>query len=186
MKRLTFLTTRALFAVIFAMAFFSGSADAEIITVRVEGTVSTADTFLDINIGDTMVGYCVYDTSADDLEPSTYKGTYAVNSLTMDIGDYSFANGAADPGLFEVWRTDLTYLASAEGGAVRNGSTTIHNDVDIKLIDLCNASSSGPNDSLPLSFPEVSFFNWRNEFSVSFFANDNNSVSALHLKKWKK
>lgn len=73
---------------------------------------------------------------------------------------------------------DITYLAYCDT-ALFNGDFFIDglNSFDqiswntryFKLIDLCNSNPTG-TDEFPLSFPEISFFNYRNDFDVNFYS----------------
>ena len=78
-----------------------------------------------------------------------------------------------DPAFFEVWKTDITYLAKSSHGILnQNGALQPYDDIEIVLLDLCNASASGPDDALPISFPDISFFTYRNSFDASYSGPD--------------
>lgn len=146
----------------------------EPVTVMIWGTVNSVETqggFTFDGLGDVMTGYCTYDTDAPDLDSSSHHGAYPLTSLSMTIGDYTFFHNLSSPdaALFEVWKTDITYWAGSEHGVLSiNGVPQPYNDIAIELIYLCNASSNGPDDALPVSFPDISFFTWRNDFHVAY------------------
>ncbi len=150
----------------------TASAWGEPITVQVAGVVNSIDFPTDsVQVGSSMVGFCSYDTETPDEDPSDYRGTYALNHLSMAIGDYTFTHNSASaqPALFDVWKTDMTYRAqSLYGIATESGLPLSFYKIHIKLIDLCNASVGGPDDLLPVTFPDISFFTWRNKFEVTF------------------
>jgi len=154
-----------------------GSASAAIVTVEVTGIVdsfSTSGGFsLDdsVSVGSVMTGFCIYDTNTPDEDPSGYTGVYPIISLSMTIGNYIFEHNSisSEPALFEVGIADIGYWARSSNGIVSlNGVPQAYNNIYIELLDLCNYSSFGSHDALPVSFPDISFFNHTNEFEVSF------------------
>ncbi len=109
--------------------------------------------------------------TADDQDASESYGKYSIPSLLMTIGNYDFIESPVTPNrsIFEVWKTDLTYIVSTTDGMASFDDTLLgHDDGDIMLFDLSNYSSNGPNDDLPTSFPDISFFEDRKQFEVSF------------------
>ena len=150
----------------------AASAWGEPIIVQVTGVVNSVDFPNDsIQVGSSMVGFCSYDTETPDEDSSDYRGTYALNHLAMAIGDYTFSRNSAssEPALFDVWKTDMAYRAQCFYGiATESGLPLSFYHVNIKLLDLCNASVGGPDDLLPVTFPDISFFTWRNKFEVTF------------------
>jgi len=154
-----------------------GSASAAIVTVEVTGivdSVSTSGGFsLDdsVSVGSVMTGFCTYDTNTPDEDPSQYTGVYPIISLSMTIGNYIFEHNpmSSESALFEVWTADISYWARSSDGIMSlNGIPQPYNNIYIELINLCNASSMGLHDALPISFQDISFFSHTNEFEVSF------------------
>ncbi len=150
--------------VIAATAFAQG----DLIMVGVEGVVQRSN-LEGISVGGMMTGHLVYDTARPDTAPEAYRGTYELEALVMTVGDYRFEHrpGAAEKAWFSVWATDVTYLAeTGRGIMLRDGQSIGEPTLSLKMIDLCNASSSG-TDAFPVSFPDdIGFFSWRNEWNV--------------------
>ena len=157
---------------------FTGQSLGEIVTVEVAGTVDSISTtggfILDDSVsnGSAMTGTFIYGSNTPDLDSgSSYHGSYTLLSLSMTIGNYIFTHDptSPNPGLFDVWKTDITYLARTNYGiATLDGTSQSYDNIYIELMDVCNASTTGPDDALPTSFPDISFFNYRNEFEVNY------------------
>ncbi|MBE0536332.1 MAG: hypothetical protein IH624_11740 [Phycisphaerae bacterium] len=146
-----------------------GLAQGDLIVVGVEGVVQRSN-LAGVSVGSTMTGYCVYDTTKPDTMPESYLGKYELDELVMTIGEYRFEHWSqmgAEPAWFSVWTTDVTYLAQTNTGLMlRNDDTVGPPTLWVKLIDVCNAHTSGP-DAFPSSFPDnIGFFSWRNEWQV--------------------
>jgi len=165
-------------------------AHAEIITVNASGIVDTVTTqgyFVfqgSVFTGATMNGFCSYDTTTPDKYPaSDYYGIFSIDTLAMTIGEYSFIHEiSTETPEFKVWRTDMTYLASTDYATIfYNGAPLSFDYANVILLDLCNASTSGPDDHLPTSFPDISFFTYRNQFRVSSFVGGNGFTITGHL-----
>jgi len=164
-------------------------ASATIITVEVTGTVDSIITdgglTLDgsVIVGSEMNGYCTYDSETPDLNPIEENGKYALLSISMTVGNYTFT---PDPTLpeylfFGVGTGDHGY--SAWGGNTRFDGTVYldatpysYEDIDwsirsLELMDLLtNSDEYILTDALPDldSWPELSIFDWRREFEVAF------------------
>ena len=153
---------------IMAVVVVTAFAQGDLITVGVEGVVQHSN-LQGVSGGSTMTGYCVYDTARLDTVPEAYRGTYELETLVMTVGDYRFEyrTGAAEKAWFSVWATDVTYLAETSRGIMlRDGQSIGEPTLGLKLIDLCNASSSA-TDAFPVGFPDdIGFFSWRNEWHV--------------------
>ncbi len=166
-------------------------APAKVVIVEVTGIVHSVQTeggfALDgsISEGSVMTGTCTYDTSTPDLDDSPCHGTYALLSLSMTIGNYTFTHDptptpAGGRALFEVSVVDLAYEAHSsapffDGTIYVNGSPKTYNDIPwidtyLKPIDVCSSTNDyTDNDELPDSFPPISAFNWRREFETRFY-----------------
>ncbi len=146
-----------------------------VVTGTVTGTVTSGD-FVFENLGTQMTGYCSYDPdTVDDEGGSLNYGRYAIDSLSMTIGDYTFADNPSTTPLpeFEVWVVDLVYKVSTMDGMVSiNDVPQSYDDVEVLLFALGNYSVNGPDDEIPTSFPDISFFSDRNEFGVSYSDTD--------------
>lgn len=160
-----------IFMVFAAILLLSNCAIAQQITVMVTGTV----TYSDIPPGlpslptDIMTGSFVYDTLTADTDPSDQHGLYALQSLTMTLGDYTVTHdtAAVTHPLFEVQTSPLSYLAYTDDGKLTAQSQTF-TGIQVELMDLCD-SSTAANDAFPLAFPDPqSFYDVRNEFSVTY------------------
>lgn len=85
-------------------------AQATIITVEVTGVVYGVDTHgglaLDgsVGIGSIMTGTTTYDTDTPDLHAGEYDGRYAMISISMTVGNYTFTHDpiSSTSALFEV------------------------------------------------------------------------------------
>lgn len=161
--------------IIFILSVTAGQVSAIPLEVAVTGMVTSTETtgdFVFENLGTQMTGYCIYDPeTVDDEGGSSYYGYYTIDSLSMTIGDYTFADNSltAPAPVFQVWVVDLTYKASTADGIVSiNESVQPYEDVDVVLFALGNFSATGQNDDIPTSFPELSFFEDRNEFEVDY------------------
>ncbi len=161
--------------IIVATSMFFNYVSAQIITVNVTGTINSvfADGDFELDeslVGSTMTGTCSYDPdTATDLNASSYWGEYLISAISMMIGNYTFTENPASPNStkFYVARTDIVYNVETTDGLILSGGTPLdYTGVYITLFDLCNASVSGENDYLPTTFPDPSFFNYRNEFKV--------------------
>lgn len=140
----------------------------DLITVGVEGVVERSN-LAGVGIGTAMSGYVVYDTASPDTDPSNYHGLWELESLVMTVGEYRYehGSGAANKATFKVWATDITYLAQSNGGVMlRDGDVVTEPGLEVTLLDLCNASSTGP-DAFPTSIPyDIDFFSYRNNWIV--------------------
>ncbi len=165
--------------VVWAVLIFS-DAQADLIRVDVTGHVTETPygyyedqpgQYPLVNIGDTMTGYCIYDTSYPDLDPLDYTGTYMLSEIVMQIGAYTFTTGHYTSGYptFRTWAVDETYLAESPAQMdIYVNSVYETWGGQFKLLDLCNASLGRPDDSFPTSFrDDLSYFYYRNEFRVA-------------------
>lgn len=162
---------------VIVLLMFGSLTYGDVITVHVSGVVDSVTTQGDftfdssLSIDSLMNGFCIYDTDTPDLDGDSYHGRYVLQYLSMTIGNYTFTHDplSPDPAYFEVWKGDTTYLAKSSDGILnQNGSLLPYDDIAIVLLDLCNASVSGPDDALPVSFPDISFFTWRNRFDADY------------------
>ena len=161
--------------IILVLTVLTGLSSATPLKVLVTGTVTSTKTtgdFVFEDIGTQMTGYCTYDPeTADDEDGSSYYGKYNIDSLSMSIGDYIFAdNPATTPSPeFEIWVTDMCYrVRSADGMVYINNIPQSYDNANVTLFDLGNFSTGGPDDELPTSFPDISFFSGRNRFEVYY------------------
>jgi len=155
-------------------------------TVEVIGTVNSVNLYQNcsmdssVNIGSVMTGTCESDTDWMDLDSSDFNGRYWLSAISMNVGNYRFYyNWSPGPqGFIDVYSVDLGYRAYTDAAAfegdVNIAGPTSYDQVDwgltdMTLFDSCSTSNSfGTDDSLPTWFPEVSYFNWRNNFNVKF------------------
>lgn len=166
--------------VVMLVVFISSQVGADLIRVEVighvTGTPSGEFDYVEsglpvISAGDIMTGFCVYDTASPDQDTSSdYHGRYQLEEISMQIGAYTFKKGSipSEQGVFEVYRGDETYWADHNNGTdIFVNSVLRSTGGGFTLLDLCNAFSGRPDDAFPTSFPEdISYFSWRNEFSV--------------------
>lgn len=173
--------------VLFAiLALGAVNLQAAIITVEVEGIVNSIGTqggfSLDgsIDIGSLMTGSCSYDTQTSDLG----SGSYAMISISMTVGNYTFTHDpmAPDPAYFTVYTVDPVYIASGDalrfdGTVYIDGSPKTYDDITwgwtyLELFNLWTSSSEYiPTDALPDldSWPELSVFDIRRAFQTRFY-----------------
>lgn len=162
-------------------------ASATILTVEVAGVVDSVWTdgglALDgsVNIGSIMTGSTTYDTETPDLSPIPENGKYALLSISMTIGNYTFMHDltSSDP-FFYVFTGDPGYSVSTvsrfDGTVYLDGTPYSYEDIDwsIRSLDLMNLfTNSGeyiPTDALPdtSSWPDLSIFDVVREFEVAF------------------
>jgi hypothetical protein len=163
------------------------SAYAEIVTLNVTGIVDSIGTsnnfWLDVsvNIGSSMFGQCTYDTDAPNIGPSL-NGIYTPISISMSIGNYTFVAGpiSSDSAFFIVSTVDPGYrvystTSQFEGTIYKDNLPKNFNDIawrwtDIELMDLLAGSGYSHSIELPNaeSFPDISVFYPRKDFSVAF------------------
>jgi hypothetical protein len=174
-ERLRMRRANSIIKIISVFSILVGSSLAAPLKVVVTGTVTSTETtggFVFENLGTQMAGYCTYDPeTVDDEEGSSFYGRYNIDSLSMTIGDYTFADNSTTTPYpeFEVWVTDFCYKVSTIDGMVSiNSAAQSYDDINIVLFDLGNFSISGPDDEIPTSFPDISFFSDRNEFEVDY------------------
>jgi len=166
---------------------FLAPAWATIITVEVTGVVGSIATdgglALDgsVGTGTTMSGYCTYDSQTPDLELGEYKGKYALLSISMTVGNYTFTPDPMPPDipLFNVYTVDPGYTAHSgsrfDGTVYLDGMPQSYDDIDwsirsLELMELgTNSGEYIPTDALPDldSWPDLSVFGWR-RFEVAF------------------
>ncbi len=160
--------------------FIASHAGADLIRVEVTGHVTeipygyyddTAGQYPLVNIGDTMTGYCIYDTGNPDIDPAGYTGEYVLEEIFMQVGAYTFTTGTHTSGLptFRTWVGDETYRADCPANMdIYVNSVYETWGGQFKLLDLCNASIGRLDDSFPTSFPDdISYYYYRNEFTVA-------------------
>ncbi len=173
-----------------ALFIFTAPAPAELITVNVTGVVDSVTTYGSftfdgqITSNSLMNGFCLYDTDTpDDYTASEYIGHYYIDAVSMSIGKFSFIHeSAAEYPEFTVWRTDKTYLADTDYASIYYNETPLSlGYAHVTLLDLCNASISGLDDHLPTSFPDISFFTYRNNFSAGLLNGGNGFTINGHL-----
>jgi len=159
---------------------------ATIITVEVEGIVDSITTdggfALDgsVDVDSPMTGFCTYDTETPDLG----SGSYAMISISMHIGNYTFTHDpmSPDPPMFRVYTVDPGYVASSDalrfdGTIYVDGSPKTYEDITwnwtyLELFDLGTSSDQYiPTDALPdlESWPELSVFDQRRAFQTQFY-----------------
>jgi len=163
---------------------------ATIITVEVEGTVNSITTdgglTLDglVTVGSEMTGYCTYDTDTPDLG----SGSYAMISISMHIGNYTFTHNptSPDPPMFRVYTADRVYIASSDaprfdGTVYVDGEPKTYDDIiwGWTYLELFNLGTSSDeyitNDALPDldTWPDLSVFDWRRAFETRFYGEGN-------------
>lgn len=156
------------------------------ISVEATGTVNSVSLYQNcsmdssMNIGSVMTGICESDTDWMDLDSFDTNGRYWLSAISMNVGNYRFYyNWSPVPqGFIDVYSVDLGYRAytgaAAFEGGVNIAGPTSYDQVDwdltdMTLFDLCSMSNDfGTDDSLPTWFPDVSYFNWRNNFNIKF------------------
>lgn len=159
---------------------------ATIITVEVSGVVDLIATdgglALDgsVDLDSVMTGFCTYDTDTPDLG----SGSYAMISISMTIGNYTFTHDpmSPDPPMFRVYTADPVYIASSDalrfdGTVYIDGSPKTYDDITwswtyLELFNLWTSSSEYiTTDALPDldTWPELSVFDIRREFWASFY-----------------
>lgn len=181
---------RIVLIIVVAGAISSGGAAwGTIITVEVGGVVDFFRTeggfALDgsVGVGSEMAGFVSYNTDTPDLDSSEEHGVYTVISISMSIGNYTFT---ADPGAsgsphFRVGTVDPTYAGISpdprfDGTITVTGTPQTYEDITwgwtrMELFDLWTSEPEYiPTDALPDldSWPELSVFDNRREFLVSF------------------
>jgi len=160
-------------------------ASATIITVEVEGVVDSVSVggrfALDgsVSVGSTMAGTFVYDTEAPNLLPFGDNGQYAIISISMHIGNYTFTHNPAssEPPLFTVYTVDPVYIVKSnaprfDGTIYVDGSPKTFDDITweepyggVELMDVWTSSDGIiTSTELPTSFPDISVFDLRREF----------------------
>jgi hypothetical protein len=137
-----------------------------------------------VSVGSTMAGTFVYDTDTPNLFPPGDNGEYAIISILMTIGNYSFTHdpSASDPGRFLVSTVDPGYLVDSEalrfdGTVYIDGSPKTYDDITwgwtyLELFELGTSSSEYiPTVELPdlESWPELSVFDVRRAFETRFY-----------------
>ncbi len=189
MKLSRFLTVLFVGIIVFVT---SESGSAYIVTVHVEGIVSSVETggglTLDgsVIVGSTvMEGYYTYDTETPDQDPQyDWVSTYSVLSISMTVGSYMFLPdpaGSKDPWFYISTWTDSFYYSviSPEalfyGPCYLNGQPTTLEDLNLSVRGI-SWSLRGDNDgtitdALPdeNTFPDLSVFT---EEKLLYVAND--------------
>ena len=166
-----------------------GSVSAEVITVEVTGVVDSVSTqggiALDgsVIVGSVMTGYCTYDTDTADQNPSDNSGRYALISISMTIGNYTFTHDptSADSAYFIVGVSDPVYRVYSptprfEGTIYVDGAPRAYESIDwdwtyLKTIDLYTSSDEYiTTDALPDldSWPDISVFDYSRSFRAVF------------------
>jgi len=159
---------------------------ATILTVEVTGVVGSIATdgglALDgsVGLGSVMTGFCTYDTDTPDLG----SGSYAMISISMHIGNYTFTHDpmSPDPPMFRVYTADPVYIATSDalrfdGTVYIDGSPKTYDDITwswtyLELFNLFTSSSEYiPTDALPDldTWPELSVFDICRDFWASFY-----------------
>ena len=160
-------------------------ASAEVVTAEVEGIVNSVSVVgrfaLDgsVSVGSTMAGTFLYDTEAPNLLPPGDNGQYAIISISMTIGNYTFTHNPAssEPPLFTVYTVDPGYYVKSDGprfdGTIYvDGSPKTFDDITweepygrVRLMDVWTSSDGIiTSTELPTSFPDISVFDLRREF----------------------
>jgi len=166
---------------------FLAPASATIITVEVTGVVDSVATdgglALDgsVIVGSVMTGFCIYDTDTPDEDPSEDKGKYALLSISMNIGNYTFTHDpmSTDSALFNVgydnWWIYRVDSASPrfDGTLYIDDSPKGYDDIawDYTYLKLMKVGSQEytTTDALPDSLPDFSVFDMDREFRVCFY-----------------
>ena len=164
---------------------------ATIIIVEVTGVVNSVETVgglaLDdlVSIGSAMTGLCTYDTET----PVLGSGSYAIISISMTIGNYTFTHDpmSPDPPLFRVHTVDPGYFVRSDAARF-DGTVTINGLGPLTYDDitwdwtylalLVLGTSSGeyiPTDALPDldSWPDLSIFDVCRGFETRFSDESN-------------
>ena len=160
-------------------------ASATILTVEVEGVVDSVSVggrfALDgsVGVGSAMTAFWTYDTETPDLGT----GSYAVISISMTIGNYTFTHNPASSelSLFTVYTVDPGYYVRSDGprfdGTIYvDGSPKTFDDITweepygrVRLMDVLTSSYEYiTSTELPNSFPDISVFDSRREFRTGF------------------
>ena len=173
----------------------------EILTVEVTGVVDSLETTGglafdgSISVGSEMAGFCTYDTHTLDLSPSEYNGKYALLSISMTVGNYTFTHNPTlpDPATFRVYTEEAVTLGKgvyrAGGPDVRfdgtifvDGLPQTYDDITwpeaySELFDLWTNYEYILTDALPdlESWPDFSSFDLIRNFRTSF--DDQSSLS---------
>ena len=164
---------------------------ATILTVEVEGVVNSIGTdggfALDgsVSFGTAMTGFCIYDSQTPDLELSEYNGKYALLSISMNIGNYTFTHNptSLNPALFKVYTANPCYKVNSvsprfDGTVIVDGLPLTYDDIiwhDWAFLELMDLGTSSyeyiPNDALPDldSWPDLSVFDMWRTFGTSFY-----------------
>ena len=164
---------------------------ATILTVEVEGVVNSIGTdggfALDgsVSFGTAMTGFCIYDSQTPDLELSEYNGKYALLSISMNIGNYTFTHNpiSPNPALFKVYIGNPCYKVNSvsprfDGTVIVDGLPLTYDDIiwgDWAFLELMDIGTSSyeyiPNDALPDldSFPDFSVFDMWRTFETRFY-----------------
>ncbi len=162
-------TTAKITAMLLVLALV-GPASARVITVEVEGVVDIVNTqggFAfdgSVNIGTAMTGYCIYDTDTPDEYPMYEDlGRYSVISISMVVGNYTFAHdatlsdyplflvGTGDPNPFYRVKSDAPHF---DGIITADGSPRTYDDItwvytNLQLMNLHTSSNEYiPTDEL--------------------------------------
>jgi hypothetical protein len=169
-------------------------ASATILTVEVTGVVDYFNTeggfALDgsVGLGSSMAGTTIYDTEAPNLLPPGDNAQYAIISISMTIGNYTFTHDpmSVDPPLFRVFTVDPVYVASSnalrfDGTVYIDSSPKTYDDITwgwtyLELFNLwTNSSEYIPTVELPDldTWPELSVFDERKVFNASFYDESN-------------
>jgi hypothetical protein len=161
---------------------------AQVRTVEVTGVVDDiaiqGNMTLDgsVQVGTVMTGTCTYEATTPDLDSSDYSGIYSLLSQTMAIGNYTFYDDQPySAAFFNTWVTDAYFQSISnqtifDGTVQDEGVTKTYDDFDwykdeATLFHLGNNTTSNPDDSLPDSFPPLTFFTGQNQFKVDFLSN---------------
>ncbi|MBA7685055.1 hypothetical protein ES703_93470 [subsurface metagenome] len=158
---------------------------ATIITVEVEGVVNSVGVggrfALDgsVDVGSVMTGSATYDTETPDLD----SGSYALISILMTIGNYSFTHdpSASEPAFFIVYTVDPGYRTFSraprfDGIIYVDGTPMTFDDITweepygrLRLMNVWTSSDGIiTSTELPTSFPDISVFDLRREFGIGF------------------
>ena len=177
----------SIISIVLVTLVFSNSepVSATIITVEVEGVVNSVSVggrfALDgsVSVGSVMTGITTYDTETPDLG----SGSYAVISISMTIGNYTFTHDptSPDPAFFHVYTVDPGYIVKSDdprfdGIIYVDGTPMTFDDItweepygDVKLMDVFTSSDGIiTSTELPNSFPDISVFDLRREFRTGF------------------
>jgi hypothetical protein len=177
--------------ILIALVFPNGQpALATTITIEVEGVANYFGTggglALDgsVSLGSAMTGSCSYDTDTPDQADGEGIGYYSLISISMTIGNYIFTHDPTsyDFPFFKVSTVDPGYRAVSptprfDGTITIDGAPQTYDDItwgytSLELFDLLTSSGEYiTTDALPdlYSWPDLSVFNMRREFRLSFY-----------------